>query len=104
MGPRKKMIKNIVKNFDFKKVNDVMEYLNWTWVGKPNSPTIENLKKSAKERLKCAYNLAKEEMQPDVTYFSSSGGLKASALCNEVGNVVYLNLEFVLTEWEETIE
>lgn len=104
MGTRKKMVKSVIKNFDFEKVADVMGYLNWTWVGNSNSPTIKDLKKSAKKRLKDAYNLAKEEMTPNITYFSHSGGLKANAVCNEVGNVVFLNLEFVLTGWEETIE
>lgn len=38
---------NIMDNFDFKKVHDVMEHLDWKWAGVGGVPTVDDLKEEA---------------------------------------------------------
>ena len=94
------MIEDIIRNFDFKKCHIAMKALNWKWAISAQVPSIEMLKESAVDRLKCAIMVAKEDKCPKSTFFSSSGGLKASAYLNRYGHVQGLLLEFVLTDWD----
>jgi len=41
-------IDEIMDNFDFKKVHDVMHFLNWTWRFSTTPPTIDEIKAFAK--------------------------------------------------------
>jgi len=97
---KEKMIQYILDHFDFEKCETAMTLLGWEWwdVG---IPSIERLKESAKERLEdvidgCLNSLPKHDRSP---YFSSSGGLKATAGKNIYGHLEFLELEFVLTDW-----
>lgn len=99
MGKKKKMIKNILKNFDFKKVKDVMEYLEWGYFGTDIPPTEDSLIETAKHCLKSSYKQAKENRKPDVTFICATGGFKGSAACNEEGKVDFLQLEFIVADW-----
>ena len=94
------MIQNILENFDFQKCHTVMKVLGWTWAWTPATPTIEQLKKSAEERLRSAMDLARKEKCSKSTYFSSSGGLKGNAWVNRYGHIEAVRLEFVLTDWD----
>jgi hypothetical protein len=40
------------------------------------------------------------DSSPDEVYFVSSGGLRATAIKNDYGQITFLELEFVLTSWE----
>jgi hypothetical protein len=51
-------------------------------------------------RLKDAIELAKKGESPHLTYFVSSGGLKATAWRNRYRQIEAINLEFVLTDWQ----
>lgn len=109
MGTKKKMIKNIIKNFDFDKVSEVMNCLNWVWVTNKttwdsNIPTKDELIQTAKYCLKSAYKQAKENKIIDVTFICATGGFKASAVFGGSGKVDFLQLEFIITGWEETID
>lgn len=95
-----RIISNILENFDFEKCHSVMTHLNWTWGINGKVPTIKELRKSAISRLTNAMDIAKEEKCHKCTYFSDSGGLKATAWVNKKGNIVGANLEFVLTDWD----
>ena len=95
-----KMIQEVLEYFDFQKCRKVMLQLNWTWGITGRVPTTEDLKVSAKERLKNAIKVAKESKNSNVTYFSSSGGLKGNAWVNRYGHIEGVKLEFVLTEWD----
>lgn len=46
---KEKLVKDILKNFDFKKVHKIMIQLNWHWRGKV--PTIEDIKYQARKLL-----------------------------------------------------
>lgn len=95
------MINNIIENFDFNKCRKTMKLLNWEWWGR-GVPTVEMLKESAREYLQCAAKgcLKREDHKSHLNpYFCSSGGLKAIAWRNKYWNIEFLELEFVLTEW-----
>ena len=95
------MINNIIENFDFNKCRKTMKLLNWEWSGR-GIPTIEMLKEHAKNHLQCAIDgcLNKEKHKIHTSpYFCSSGGLKATAMRNKYWNIEFLELEFVLTDW-----
>lgn len=63
-----KKTKKILKNFDFEKVHEVMNHLNWVWFkeGERKVPTVKELKKTAKE-------LIKEIKKLDVDVISTGG-------------------------------
>jgi len=99
---RKKMIKEILEQFDFEKCQKVMTLLNWYWYG-IGVPTIERMKESAENRLENAADgvLNRERRVNSNTPFSvSSGGFKATAYKNRYGYLDFLKLEFIVSEWE----
>lgn len=93
------MMFDIINNFDFQKVHDTMKYLNWTWYPK-GVPTVDNIIFGAREKIESVIKVCLLEAKPDEEYFVSSGGLKATAIKNEYGQITFLQLEFVLTSWE----
>lgn len=93
------MMFDIINNFDFQKVHDVMKHLNWTWYPK-GIPTVDNIIFGAREKIESVIKVCLLEAKPDEEYFVSSGGLKATAIKNEYGQITFLQLEFVLTSWE----
>ena len=100
------MINNILENFDFSKCRMTMRALNWTWYGR-GIPTIEMMKEQAKNHLKRAIDgcLDREEHKSHMSpYFCSSGGLKATAMRNKYYRIEFLELEFVLTEWNTDLD
>lgn len=99
---REKMIEDVINNFNFESCHRVMQSLNWTWAG-IGIPTVEDLKNSARNRINNAIEglLDKENrLSSRDYYYSSSGGLKATAHKNRYGHLSYIMLEFVLTDWE----
>lgn len=95
-----KMIDNILDNFDFEKCRKAMIHLNWTWGFVPEIPSIERMKDAAVQRIHSAIDVAKKSKNSHFTYFSSSGGFKASVWKNRYGHIEGINLEFILTGWE----
>lgn len=93
------MISNILNEFDFERVNKTMVCLDWGWFGK-GVPSIDDLRLSARERIDSAIKSCLKYGAPNELYFSSSGGLKASAIKNHYGQIVFLELEFILTSWD----
>lgn len=84
----KKKIKKILKNFDFEKVHNVMEHLNWGWKDTDGKvPSIDQLKELAEK-------LLNEVSEKDEFYYISTGGFRAFKYEN--GS---LELEFVVTDW-----
>jgi hypothetical protein len=94
-----KMMFDIINNFDFQKVHDVMKYLNWSWYPK-GIPTVDDIRFSARERIESVIKACLLDAKPEEEYFVSSGGLKATAIKNNYGQITFLELEFVLTNWE----
>lgn len=91
----KRKINNIMDNFNFDKVHDVMVALDWRWVGANKGaepPSIEQLRTEAKRLLvDAAY-----EKQTIAT-----GGFRANYEKETVDDPIpYLSLEFIVTDWE----
>ena len=94
-----KMMFDIINNFDFLKVHLVMKSLNWGWYPK-GVPTVDDITFSARERIESVIKNCLLDAMPDQEYISSSGGLKATAIKNDYGQITFLELEFVLTSWD----
>ena len=94
-----KMMFDIINNFDFDKVHNVMKYLEWEWFGK-GIPTVDDIRFAARERIESVIKVCLSEANPNEEYFSSSGGLKAIAIKDDYGQISFLQLEFILTGWD----
>jgi hypothetical protein len=94
-----KMMFDIINNFDFQKVHDVMNHLDWAWYPY-GTPTVDELRFAARERIESVIKNCLLDAKPDQEYISSSGGLKATAIKDDYGQITFLELEFVLTSWD----
>jgi len=97
----KELIDEVLKEFNFDNCKLIMEYLHWTWGFNNVSPSINELKESARERIENAIDGIKKSKDHSYhsPYSSSSGGLKATVYKNRYGRIVNLELEFVLEDW-----
>lgn len=89
-------IAEILENFDFEKVHNVMTFLNWKWAtSKHGVPKYYELIKSAEKMLNDAYKVA---IDNDSDFIVSSGGFSAYAewISDEY---IELSLEFILEEY-----
>ena len=106
VDPVEQMIEGIMENFDFKRVQEVMDYLDWEWRGE--YVTVEMLEKEAERLLRGAMDsrLNKFRSESDeVGIINATGGLEAEAWCDEdKENIVRLGLKFVLSSWDESID
>ena len=93
-------INNIMDCFDFNKVHDIMEHLNWTWaITRSEVPDVLELKQCARKLLNDVIdhyinNRIYEDEQIHV-FEVSTGGFKAE-LHYEI-----LELSFILETWDE---
>lgn len=101
-----KMIHDTMENFDFRKVQSIMEFLDWRWAGGGYKvPDQSQLKRQAHSLLVDAIELAEKEPfeHEEVAYFSTTGGFKATALKGSNNKVNFIRLEFIVEEWEQDI-
>jgi len=105
--PVNQMIDDIMDNFDFIKVQTVMEALNWQWAGK-GVPSIKQLKETAVYLLKGAAELRLGdylESYWEQGIINSTGGFQATAYCDEnKTKITMLDLRFVLEEQDSEIK
>jgi hypothetical protein len=85
----KKIIEEILDNFDFQKVKKVMDALDWVWVSCDGVPDIYDLRKESRRLLK--------EVIKTKSYQIGTGGFVASYYYGE------LSLEFVVCKWYEEL-
>ena len=101
------MIRDIMDEFDFDKVHKAMKALDWRWVG-TGVPTIDELRNGAHHLLRGAANSRLYEFKHEhwlEGIVNSTGGFQATAYCNESkSKIIRLDLKFVLTEWDESVE
>jgi hypothetical protein len=107
IDPVNQMIDDILDEFDFNKVHKAMEALDWRWVG-TGVPTIDELRNGAHHLLRGAANSRLYEFKNEhwlEGIVNSTGGFQATAYCNESkSKIIRLDLKFVLTEWDESVE
>ena len=106
LDPISKMIDNILDEFNFARVQNTMNYLDWKWVGE--YVTIEMLREEAERLLRGAAE-ARLGQYKDTHWeqgtIHSTGGLQAMAFCNEdKTKITALDLKFILEEWDESID
>jgi len=87
------IIDEIIENFNFNNVHDVMKYTNWTWYEKVIVPPIEELKNKASDLLQEAYNGYFERGNGE-NYCVATGGFEASYMYDD--NKDCFELKFVL--------
>ena len=107
IDPVEKMIKDIMDEFDFKRIQSVMDHLNWQWAGE-GVPTIESLRKTAERLLRGAIKSRLGEYKNEHHHIgieNGTGGFEAKAWCDETKTkIVALDLKFILESWDESIE
>ena len=93
------MIKKIIKNFEFERVCNTMEFLNWTWHYNKKSPTTEELIAYAKDMMKDVIKRSNKQQKNIKNY---CGGFECFAQFNKAkGCCDFVELRFVLTSWDE---
>jgi hypothetical protein len=99
------MIRDIIDEFDFDKVERTMEALNWKWRGE--TPTLYDLRKEAEHLLRGAAKSRLSDFKDthhDVAIINATGGFEARAYCNEnKTKITGLDLAFVITSWDSSI-
>ena len=103
------MIFNIIREFDFLKVQTVMEVLKWGWISAENGiPTTLELRQQATKLLRSAIRCRLDEYKDEhweMGIHCSTGGFDATAYCNEdKTKITGLKLQFVVEEWSEDID
>ena len=84
------IIEDILDEFDFGKVQRVMEHLNWTWHDSDGVPTLVQLRKQARFLMKEC--IGHEE------YTTATGGFWVQKRTFE--GLPYYRLIFAVTEWD----
>ena len=99
------MIRDIIDEFDFDKVERAMEALNWKWRGE--TPTLYDLREEALRLLRGAAKSRLGDFKDthhDVAIINATGGFEARAYCNEnKTKITGLDLAFVITSWDSSI-
>jgi hypothetical protein len=106
INPVEQMIEDIMDNFDFGRVQHAMGLLDWQWRGE--YVTVEMLRKQAERLLRGAMESRLGSFRHEsheVGIINGTGGLEAKAWCDETKTkIVALDLKFVLSSWDESIE
>ena len=98
---REQLIDEIVECFDWERVQDTMQKLDWTWASSEGeTPSIGKLISTASRLLRDAYDGAEKEQE---THLSGTGGFEA--VCHvDKGGMYRLVLRFVLASWDVDIQ
>ena len=83
------IIEDILDEFDFGKVHQVMEHLNWIWHDSDGVPTLGQLRKRARSLMKTCIGHAE--------YTTATGGLRVQK--KTFDGVPFYCLMFVVSEW-----
>lgn len=96
LPPRIKVMKSIMKNFDFEKVAKICHFMDWKMCGAEEGITVEFLMHDAEEKIKKAWE-AFDSFATEEDYIVSSGPLKLS--WHEFDDKICGELEFVAESW-----
>jgi len=100
------MIKDILNEFDFDKVYEAMDALDWRW--RDEIPTIYDLRETAESLLRGAAKSRLSDFKDthhEIAIINGTGGFEARAYCNEdKTKITGLDLAFIVTSWDSSIE
>lgn len=93
----RKKVYDVLKNFDFEKVQKIMTSLDWKWCGTLHGvPTVDEIKA-------LAHRLLVDAIYENTTI--ATGGLRATYESKkDEDDVSFLSLEFIVEEWEGVAE
>jgi hypothetical protein len=102
------LITDIMDNFNFKKVQSVMKFLNWRWSSAEDGvPTVMEIRKEARKLLVevCKLCLEQQNINSDTRVVVGTGGLRATAFRSECSAyIAYLELDFVVASCDTEVE
>ena len=91
-------VEDILDEFDFYKVKKVMDFLEWKWYGTDGVPTIGDLRKRARQLILTGIReLLENDNINEVS--TGSGGIYAKVSDDKDHPKVYIELKFVISEW-----
>lgn len=105
INPVDKMIDEIINEFNFARVQQVMDFLDWRWMGKYVTDVMlrDEAERLLRGAAKCRLGEFKDEHW-ELGIINATGGFTATAYCNEdKTKITGLNLQFVLEEWNTEI-
>lgn len=82
----------IMDNFNFHKVQEVMDAIDWKWHSVNGVPTLTDLRKQARQLLTNAYEMGRGSGKE---FTVSTGGFSATFDPRES----YLGLSFIVSDW-----
>lgn len=84
--------KEKMEEIDWKKIYNVMCFLDWRWMGK--TPTIQEMKKFVSDLLNRA---SRECLEKHVTITMCCGGFEVQAIYNKETNEIDISIKFILS-------
>ena len=95
MTTAQRLVDEIMDDFDYEKVQKVMEYLNWKWYPIDGQiPSVTDLKKKSRELL---YDVIEHSLKYRSTCLISAGGFNVEAVWDdEEFKLDEVNLKFIL--------
>ena len=103
LDPVNKYIDDIMENFNFERVHQTMEALNWKWVGQ--KPSMDDLREQAERLLRGAAKSRLGDFKRshwELGIINGTGGFQATAFCDRTKTrITGLDLKFVVNEWDE---
>lgn len=95
-----KQIQEIMENFNFKKVHDVMTFLRWDWFNGEGPYSVPSIKQIKETSLHLLEDISKTILdEENYTRSLSTGGLCATISFNE-SRIPVLELSFILEEFQ----
>lgn len=96
---RIEQIEDLLDEFDFGKVKQVMNYLGWVYHDTVDSSvSIGELRRMARYLLETAY-----KADPSPEYMTGSGGFEVTRNMYPGDTTKYIALKFVVTEWSNPV-
>ena len=94
-----KQVEDLLDEFDFYRVQKVMEALEWRYHDSTDkTPSIGELRKVARRLLNIAYNA-----DPSPEYRTACGGFDVSRYMYVGDNTKYITLKFVVADWSNPL-
>jgi hypothetical protein len=93
----REIIDSVLDDFDFEKIQKMMQAVNWTYAISNEVPDVPVLRKTARTLLRTAVKEFAPLMDSQRSFGVSSGGFEATAFCDEDGEHGVM-LKFVAEE------
>jgi hypothetical protein len=97
------LINEVVAHFDYLKVHQAMNHLNWTWYYSQTETKVPSIGEIVFRSMQLLNDVLKEVSKGRERAVITTGGFKATAIRHDDGFIT-LDLEFVLTDWSAGYE